>query len=453
MPTRAERIAELSRAARAGRWRLANLRLPAACLLPGHGLRAGRDDLVCADLILEGGRIAGIEAPGQDSENPSVDLAGRIAFPGFVDCHTHLDKGHIWRRTPNPDGTFDGAIATTWRDKERFWTPEDLRARIDFALRAAHAHGTVAIRSHLDLSGDNLETLLPLFREIASDWQGRIALQPAALLGTAEADDPALLDRIARALKDIPGAVLGAFARAFLDDQPDLPHRLEALIRTAERHGLPLDFHVDETTDPNSRGFLMVAEAIRATGFQGPVLCGHCCAPATYDADLLARTLDLAAGTGISVVSLPLCNAYLLDRAAHATPRMRAVAPVHEIRAAGIPVAFGSDNTRDPFNAYGDLDLFEVYRFATWMQHLDHPVGDWPASVTATPARIIGADAGRIAPGAKADLVLFDARGQDELIARPHTDRIVVRDGLPIDPPLPDYAELDGLEGLDDLSD
>ena len=28
----------------------------------------------------------------------AIDLAGRIVLPCFVDCHTHIDKGHIWPR-------------------------------------------------------------------------------------------------------------------------------------------------------------------------------------------------------------------------------------------------------------------------------------------------------------------------------------------------------------------
>ncbi len=43
------------------------------------------------------------------------------------------------------------------------------------------------------------------------------------------------------------------------------------------------------------------------------------------------------------------------------TPRWRGIPPLHELRAAGIPVALASDNTRDQFYAYGDLDMLEVF--------------------------------------------------------------------------------------------
>ena len=91
-------------------------------------------------------------------------------------------------------------------------------------------------------------------------------------------------------------------------------------------------------------------------------------------------TLDLVAKAGIDVVSLPMCNLYLQDRVepgAVRTPRRRGITLVHEMRARGIRVSFASDNTRDPFYAYGDMDMLEVMREATRIGHLDHSRTDW----------------------------------------------------------------------------
>ena len=76
---------------------------------------------------------------------------------------------------------------------------------------------------------------------------------------------------------------------------------------------------------------------------------------------------------------------------------------------------------------------------------LDHPHGTWHRAVTAIPADIMGLPAGRIEPGAVADLVIFKARTMNELLSRPQSDRTVLRGGVEIDTTLPDYAELDDL--------
>ena len=49
-------------------------------------------------------------------------------------------------------------------------------------------------------------------------------------------------------------------------------------------------------------------------------------------------------------------------------------------------------------------------------------------------------------PGvAEENLILFRARSWTELLARPQSDRIVLRGGQPIETTLPDYRELDDL--------
>jgi len=152
------------------------------------------------------------------------------------------------------------------------------------------------------------------------------------------------------------------------------------------------------------------------------------------------------ARTGIAVVSLPMCNMYLQDRQPAVTPRRRGVTLLHEMHARGIEVAIASDNTRDPFFAYGDLDAMEVFREAVRCAHLDHPVGTWPRAITATPARIMGVSSiGMLRPGGGADLLAMPARTWTELLSRPQSDRAVLRSGALIAVDLPDYRELDPL--------
>ena len=167
---------------------------------------------------------------------------------------------------------------------------------------------------------------------------------------------------------------------------------------------------------------------------------GHCCSLSTQPEAEAGATLDRVARAGIHVVSLPMCNLYLQDRQPARTPRYRGVTLVHEMRARGIPVAFASDNTRDPFYAYGDMDLLEVLREATRIAHLDHSRDDWAASVSAVPAAACG-----FAPAAEGDAIILNARSWTEAFARPQADRIVLRAGRAIDRTLPPYSDLDAL--------
>jgi cytosine deaminase len=124
------------------------------------------------------------------------------------------------------------------------------------------------------------------------------------------------------------------------------------------------------------------------------------------------------------------------------------VTALHELQAAGVNVLIASDNTRDPFYAYGDLDMLEVLREGVRILHLDHPFADWVHVVGASPARAMGLNVAVLEAGVSADFVLTAARDFTELLSRSHDDRVVVREGRALAAAPPGYAALDGLEGL-----
>ncbi|WP_338019916.1 cytosine deaminase [Seohaeicola sp. 4SK31] len=411
----------------APRLRLDNLTVP-ACLI-GQGAGLTRIGLTIAD-----GRI--VDGPG----DVTVDMRGAMVFPGFTDMHTHLDKGHIWPRAANPDGSFMGALTTVSADREAHWTAEDVRRRMDFALRCAYGHGTTAIRTHLDSIAPQDSISWPIFREMRAEWAGRIALQASCLVGVDRADMDGDFVKTADIVA-ASGGVLGMVTYPV----PDIRERLRGFFRLASERGLEVDFHADETGDPDVATLRLIAETVLETGFDAPVTVGHCCSLAVQDAAECERTLDLVAKAGLNIVSLPMCNLYLQARQTGRTPRWRGLTVVHEMKARGINVSFASDNTRDPFYAYGDLDMLEVMREATRIGHLDHADPDWVNAFLANPARACGFAAPSLTPGAPADLVITRARDWSELFSRPQSDRIVLRAGRVIDRTLPDYAELDDL--------
>ncbi len=280
--------------------------------------------------------------------------------------------------------------------------------------------------------------------EARERWRGRVELQASPLFSVEFALDPAHMADI-EAMLDAHGSnILGAVTYMI----PELQGGLDVLFALAERKGWDLDFHVDESADPAARSLRVIAETALARNFSGRVLVGHCCSLARQDEDERARVIEAIARAKISVVSLPMCNMFLQDRDAGRTPRWRGVTALHELRAAGAEVMIASDNTRDPFYAYGDLDMLEVWREGVRILHLDYPFADWAGVVAAAPARAMGLDAPGIAVGASADLILTDARDFTELLSRPHLDRAVLRAGRAIAAKPPRYADLDGLEGL-----
>ncbi|MBY5586950.1 cytosine deaminase [Rhizobium leguminosarum] len=426
----------------AARFVLSNATVPAVTL--EHVDVPVTEGLATVDIVISDGMIAAIRPAGAaPADYARTDLKDGMVWPCFADIHTHLDKGHIWPRQANPDGSFMGALDAVRADREANWSAADVKRRMEFSLRSAYAHGTCLIRTHLDSLAPQHRISFEVFAEIRDAWKDRIALQAVALFPLDAMVDSIFFADLVTTIRQA-GGLLGGVTRM----GPELVWQLDTLFRTAAEHGLDVDLHVDETDDRGAETLKAIAEAVLRNGFGGKVTAGHCCSLARQDEDTAARTVELVAKAGIAVISLPMCNMYLQDRYPGRTPRWRGVTLFKELAAAGVATAVASDNTRDPFYAYGDLDPVEVFREAVRILHLDHPLDTAARVVTTSPAAIVGRpDKGRIAAGDPADLVLFSARRWSEFLSRPQADRVVLRRGKVIDRSLPDYRELDNVVG------
>jgi len=430
------------------RYWLKNAHIPVS-LLENEGFSPQTaEGLTLVNLEINDGNINRITSTIPPEDNiPVIDLEKKIIFPCFIDMHTHLDKGHSWQRCPNHDGTFDSALKMVLEDSRREWRLEDVYRRMEFGVKCSYAHGTAAIRTHIDSFGQQAQISLTALGELQRQWAGKITLQAVSLVSLdyyQTSEGAALADKIAEF-----GGILGGVAYT----NADLQAQIDITFKLAQERGLNLDFHLDENGDSDSTCLAAIARTAIKEQFSGQIICGHCCSLAVQSPEIIQETLNLVKNAGIAIVSLPMCNLYLQDRQEEKTPFWRGTTKIKEMKKAGIPVAFASDNCRDPFYGFGDHDGLEVFTQAVRIAHLDTPYADWVNSVTLTPANLLGLPhLGRIKTGLEANLLIFKARYFSELLSRPQWDRLVIRRGLSIDTTLPDYQELDDLVlGIDEL--
>lgn len=399
---------------------LRNARVPAA-LADGLALREhdAATGLALADLAIgPDGRIS------PSSNAPAIDLGGRIILPCFIDSHVHLDKAFTVRRTGVPAGGLFDAVQLSMADAPNR-SPEDLTRRMEMGLRMAHANGTAALRTHLDTQAQPCASpAWQVFARLRDEWRDRLTLQAVALMALERVDDPDFEERCHQI------AELGGILGAFVPTGSATADRLDRLFGFATRHGLDVDFHVDESLDPNAIGLELIAESVLRTGFGGRVVAGHCCSIATRPEAEVEALVAKVADAGIHVISLPHSNLYLQDRTPGRTPRLRGITLVHELRAAGVPVHFASDNVQDPFFPFGEFDMLEVIRSSVRIAHLDSAVGAWLPELFLNAAAALRLDShGRIAAGNPADFIVFDATDWYGLLSHAHAERVVFRNG------------------------
>ena len=287
---------------------------------------------------------------------------------------------------------------------------------------AAYAHGTAAIRTHLDSVPPQHEITWEIFDKMRERWAGRIELQAVALVGPDTSSTSRLCSTRWRSARKASGGILGgSIAVHPTGPRGHVPGRRNGG-RTRPRSRPPCRRDAGDRTP----------SALRASGRCGDRdrLYAAGCSPAIAacssvqdEATAMKRTIERVARAGISIVSLPMCNMYLQDRTTAgrtdaALPRRDAAARIRRRRACpsrsppttrairSTPMAI-STGSRCSARARASL-------------HFDHPQDErlgWAAA--RSPAR--GGDCrlrprGEIAVGAPADLLLFRARTWTELI-------------------------------------
>lgn len=366
------------------------------------------------DLTVADGRITSI--------TPVPGPARAVILPLPIEPHVHLDKTHTAHRCHAEKPGLFGAIDAMVQDLGN-WTADDLRARINRGMADAYANGVAAIRSHCDWAQPGVPLSWAVMGEVAQDWRARLPLQRASLSGIDLLGDPdhgpAIAARVAQ-----DNAVLGCF----IYRHADIPERLLRVFRLAETHGLRLDFHVDEGLQPEANAFDDIVRLTADFDMGGRVLCGHACSLSIRADAEVACVMDSAARAGVALTVMPTTNLHLQDMSPGRTPRLRGLAPMHELRAAGVQVLLGTDNVRDPFYPYGSYDPIEVLRLATLAAHLTP--ADWLDAIATASARAMGLVEPAIAVGTPADFITVQGADWPEALSGPRAVRQIYRGGV-----------------------
>lgn len=382
-------------------------------------LRAARTsagDLV--DVELSGGMITAVTPAGGLLATGDVDLTGQVLLSSFVEPHAHLDKALTASRVTNPTGDLLGAI-TAMRTLMSAMTVEDIAARAQAALRIHLAYGVTSVRTHVNVGGEVGMRALEALIEVRERWRPIVDLQLVALASNPLSGQPGRDLRAAlREGADVAGGC------PHLDPEPE--RAVAICLDAAGEAGVPLDLHTDETLDPGTLTLAWLADLVVSSGFTHGATASHCVSLAMQQPAVQQQVSEQVAAAGIAVVALPQTNLFLQGRD-HPVGTPRGLTAVGPLQAAGVVVAAGGDNLRDPFHPVGRGDPLEVAALMVTAGHLDP--ADALESVSAAPRSALGLSAVGIEAGSPADLVAMPAANALEMLGAAPVARTVWKSG------------------------
>ena len=381
------------------------------------------------DIAIAGGRFVSIGPTGASPEAAlTLDAEGRLAVPGFVEPHIHLDKALISERAPvNISGTLTEAIEILWEIK-RNYKVEEIEERASRVLARALDHGISRLRSHVDVDpiggvrpAEGLIRARERFREL---MEIQIVAFPQEGIVKSPGTE-ALMRQVMQLGVDVVGGM--PFNEASVADSR---RHIEIVFEIAREFNADIDMHVDETDDPSARTLEVVAELTIANGWQGRVTAGHTCALAAYPRDYADHVIARLRDADVNMIANPATNLMLQGRLDD-YPKRRGVTQVKELLAAGVNVACGQDCVHDTFYPFGQNDPLEIGFLLCHASQMSQPpeIRTVMDMVTHHGARALRAADFPVAVGAVADLVVLEARDAREAFATRLPRRWVIRRG------------------------
>lgn len=308
------------------------------------------------DVHVDRGRIVAVqphEPAGERADGAAadvtIDAAGGLVRPPFVEPHIHLDAT-LTAGEPrwNSSGTLWEGIAV-WSERKPSVTRQDVLARAEQVLRWQAAQGVLFVRSHCDVTDPDL-TALDALVELRDRVRDVMTMQIVAFPQEGIVSFPGgaeLLEEAVRRGADVVGAI-----PHFEDTREDGVRSLEIAVDIAERHDRRVDAHCDEIDDEQSRFVEVLATLALRRGLGGRVTASHTTAMGSYNGAYAYKLQRLLTRSGINLVSNPMINLALQGRFDH-YPKRRGLTRVKEMLAAGVNVAFGSDDVMDPWFPLG----------------------------------------------------------------------------------------------------
>jgi cytosine/creatinine deaminase len=368
-------------------------------------------ELVNTDIAIQGQTIAAI-APDLSAEGPELKAGGCLVIPGLIETHIHLDKTCILDRCRIEEGTVAEAVLETASAKRGF-TVEDVYARGRQTLERCISHGTMRMRTHVELDPGIGMTGFEAIEQLARDYAWAIDVElcvfPQEGLTNYPGTEELLIEGLRRGARTI-GAV------PYFDTDPRA--QIDRIFAIARDFDAEIDMHLDLAETTQGMQVEYVCRKTEEFGWGGRVAVGHVTQMSLLPPDRFGEITARLANAGVAVTILPSTDLHLMGRNHdHAVPR--GVVPAEPLRKAGVTCSISTNNVLNPFTPYGDGSLIRMANLYANVCHVSRPadLAGCLDMITGSAARLMRLSNYGITVGAPADLVCLDANNPTDAIA------------------------------------
>ena len=368
------------------------------------------------DIAVEDGRIVAIgRALAADAQIPDAqihDAGGRLACPGLIESHIHLDKSRIMDRCAPQERSRYSPVKAVASIKQGM-SVTDVYARAARTLEECLKHGTTRMRTQVEVDPGIGMRGFEAVASLIADYKWAIDIEICVFPQEGLTNYPGTEELLVAGLKR--GATVIGGAPRYDSDEPGQIRRIFELAREFD---VDIDIHLDVGASAEAMNIHLVRELTEQYGRGGRVVVGHMAKLSLLPPAHVAALARSLADTGVAVTVLPTTDLFLMGRERdHAV--VRGVADANLLGEHGVTCSLSSNNILNPATPYGDCSLIRMANLYANVLQLDRPaqLRDCFAMLTERSARLLNLKDYGFSVGNPADIVVIDAQTPEQAIA------------------------------------
>jgi len=368
------------------------------------------------DIAIDNGFIIDLGPKLEYIARQIIDGKHQLVIPGLIESHLHLDIV-LMNSSEMPGRQEPFHSMNRLNDLVEYhrkgFSRQDIEQRAGLALEMASRNGTVALRAQCHLDPEIGLKHIEALQTVKEKYKGRVDLQIVAFPQQGLLRNPKTKDLFREAFR-IGADVIGCATTLDYDDNGNFIPKahIDAVFDLAEEFDIPIDAHVDasilENVNYEDFEITYLAEQTIKHGYFGRVAAGHVTALDSAMPDVADRVIEKIKEAKMTVVAVPDLYRVGRDDIRHVR---RGLTRIKELLAAGVNVAYASNNVRDCLRPMGNMDLLEETRSLVDAGHMDtvDQLYQLMNMITYNAARAIGFENYGLEKGCRADMVVLGA--------------------------------------------